>query len=473
MPIQRWFTGIAIVALLASTPVFAAEPLGRAFPAIGDYPNARDVRDRLGNYLYVRVDPGTKKPVELIMANFPPAEVNVDLEGGGIAVAFQLNGKGRIRFGGNNGLILLLKKPGGGLRQQMAGLPSLDQDPIDEFLNARKANPRLLLGAYLQNVLLPKLARGKGGGANATTRPAGRSNATTRPAGRAKADPKSVKLEGNGREQITRAIFYDRPELIAKLLKDGAEIDAKDTRGATLLNHAVDRKHVAAVKLLLEHKADPNSKDKHSRTPMTRAIRNGSPQIVELLVKHGADVNAKDRSGRTLLMQAVDRRLVAVVKILLENKADPNIKDKRSSTPIFSAVRSGSGEIIELLTKHGADINTVSLFNYRPLMHGVRYEHEAAVKALIKAGAKVNVKTRYGSTVLQEAVRRGAPAPIVKALVNAGADVAAKDRNGRTAFDFVEYRNESQSERARIISVLNAKPTPDAKKPAQDKKKAD
>jgi hypothetical protein len=79
MPIQRWFTGIAIVALLASTPVFAAEPLGRAFPAIGDYPNARDVRDRLGNYLYVRVDPGTKKPVELIMANFPPAEVNVDL----------------------------------------------------------------------------------------------------------------------------------------------------------------------------------------------------------------------------------------------------------------------------------------------------------------------------------------------------------------------------------------------------------
>ena len=419
----------------------------REFLVSGRALNANHIRDRWDNYLFVRFDAKTKEPVELIVANFRPSEIKVD--NGMTRLTFLPGGKGNLNVGGNRGLLVLTQKPDGSCRQQMHELPALSGNPIDEFRKARQTNPKLLLGAYLKQMFMLKPNHDTGDGK--------------------KVDLKTVKLKGNGRQQMLHAIYADQPEVIAKLLKQGAEVDARDQFKITLLKEAVDQRHIAAIRLLLEHKADPNAKDNWSYTPLLSAVWSESTEIIKLLVKHQADINGKNTAGTSLLRRAVDQKSIAMTKLLLELKADPNIKDRHHQDPLFSAIRSGSVEIIELLIKHGADINgkpRTEYAEYAPLAYAVMYHQDAAVRILIKAGANINKKDRYGVSILHKAARRGMPR-VIEALIEAGADLEARDKWEKTPLDYAMYRKEWDEHRAEIISMLKKGRT----KPAQEAKK--
>jgi hypothetical protein len=243
--------------------------------------------------LYVRIDPKTKKPVEVIMGNYLPKGVKV--VGEKVTKSFELQGKGVLNLGNNRGLVLLLKKPGGQMSQQMVGLPPLAVDPVEEFLMGRKANPKLTVGIYLQKVLLPKVAR------------------------KQKVDVASIRLKGDGRAQIIRAIQANQPAVVERLLKDGAKVDATDRFGSTSLQEAIDRKNMVISEILLRHKANPNHEDAFFHTPLSHALGSKSAQMVELLIKHGADLNTKDRLHHTPLMNAFRHRSdEASILVLIE-----------------------------------------------------------------------------------------------------------------------------------------------------------
>jgi hypothetical protein len=135
-----------------------------------------------------------------------------------------------------------------------------------------------------------------------------------------------------------------RDEIAQKLIAAGADVRARNRRGAEPLHYAVD--------------GGPGS-----------PIWNPSAQaaIVASLVAAGADPNAMDKSGVTPLHRAVRTRCTAAVKVLLESGADIRRKNKNGSTPMQIATRTtgrgGSGtpeakaqqrEIVRLLEQHGA-----------------------------------------------------------------------------------------------------------------------
>jgi ankyrin repeat protein len=135
-----------------------------------------------------------------------------------------------------------------------------------------------------------------------------------------------------------------RDEIAQKLMAAGADVRARNRRGAEPLHYAVD--------------GGPGS-----------PIWNPSAQAatVALLVAAGADPNAVDKSGVTPLHRAVRTRCTAAVKVLLESGADIRRKNKNGSTPMQIATRTtgrgGSGspeakaqqrEIVRLLEQHGA-----------------------------------------------------------------------------------------------------------------------
>ena len=55
------------------------------------------------------------------------------------------------------------------------------------------------------------------------------------------------------------------------------------------------------AEVLLKNGADVNAKNKDGDTPLHHAARNSNYNTVEVLLKNGADVNAKNKNGDTPL----------------------------------------------------------------------------------------------------------------------------------------------------------------------------
>jgi hypothetical protein len=105
--------------------------------------------------------------------------------------------------------------------------------------------------------------------------------------------------------------------LIARdLLAAGADVDARNRRGATALHYAAEGTPGSAY-------WDP---------PAQAAM-------ITYLVESGADPNAVDRSGVAPLHRAVRTRCGAAVIALLDAGADPQLANRAGSTPLKLATR--------------------------------------------------------------------------------------------------------------------------------------
>jgi hypothetical protein len=115
-----------------------------------------------------------------------------------------------------------------------------------------------------------------------------------------------------------------RPKMADILIKAGANVRAKNRRGAEPL-------HAAAV-------GNPGSP---AWDPVTQT------ETIVCLIEAGADPNAKNLDGATPLHRAVRTRCADAVRALLSHGADPTIRNKNGSTPMQLALnttgRSGSG----------------------------------------------------------------------------------------------------------------------------------
>jgi hypothetical protein len=135
-----------------------------------------------------------------------------------------------------------------------------------------------------------------------------------------------------------------RHGIVGKLIGIGADVRARNRRGAEPLHYAAD--------------GGPGAP---SSNPQAQAA------TITALIAAGADPDAIDNSGVTPLHRAVRTRCAAAVLALLEGGADPRRKNKNGSTPMKLALsttgRGGSGsaeakaeqeEIVRLLRQRGA-----------------------------------------------------------------------------------------------------------------------
>ncbi|TBY71898.1 ankyrin repeat domain-containing protein [Rhizobium leguminosarum] len=134
------------------------------------------------------------------------------------------------------------------------------------------------------------------------------------------ADPSLATSADEDRFQPVHLLdMYFEREILELLLANGADINARNDEGISILHIITD------------------------------------PEAVNLLIKKGADIEARDNRGRTpLIVQMLNRQNGPdVIAALLENGANPNAKDDSGVTALDIARQSGDEDLIGLMTRSG------------------------------------------------------------------------------------------------------------------------
>ena len=167
--------------------------------------------------------------------------------------------------------------------------------------------------------------------------------------------------------------------VLEALIRHGAEVDARTTRGETPLHWAVGagRSHVydlAILKVLLDNGADVNARNRDGDTPLHLASFDKDPGIVGALLGRGANTSARNGDGDTPLLMAVKGgRSPEVVELLLRDGAEVDARNSVGDTALLVAARDGPGRgIMKLLVRYGADAGARDSVGATPLVLAAR-----------------------------------------------------------------------------------------------------
>lgn len=220
---------------------------------------------------------------------------------------------------------------------------------------------------------------------------------------------------------------------VQKLLRDGADLNARNEIGDTPLMSAALQADAELLEILLRAGADVNAANPEGVTALLRAAT--SEEKVRLLVNQGADVRARSRMGNSAIFLAARKPGNSrTVQFLLDHGADPNATNAMSATVLMAATAADDIDTVRLLLDRKADVNgkpnpgTPGFFwgGWRtPLMWAAFLGDAPMCKLLLERGANVNDFVETGSALGQAAW--GGHVEAARVLLDAGAQVDQRD----------------------------------------------
>ena len=101
------------------------------------------------------------------------------------------------------------------------------------------------------------------------------------------------------------------------LLKNHANVDARDPQNSTALHHAAMKNNIALIRFLITYKANVNATNILRQTPLIIASEYGKHAAVNELLKHSPDVQISDISNKTAMQCAVAQGYEGVLQEFL------------------------------------------------------------------------------------------------------------------------------------------------------------
>lgn len=209
------------------------------------------------------------------------------------------------------------------------------------------------------------------------------------------------------------------------LLDQGADINARNGDGLSLLLTALIAKERSSVSLL---------KRRRARVGLVEAACEGEMNTVRQLLQPGKP--SAQEKGRALVY-ALMLKQTDIVNFLLEQKADLNARARGGLTALMLAASEGDFVMVRTLIERGADVRAQDREGYDALMYNMDnliYIHDNVddiYPYLIRNGADLRAQSKRGQTALHLAAERGY-AYLLPALIQAGAAPDARDKEGRT-----------------------------------------
>jgi ankyrin repeat protein len=158
-------------------------------------------------------------------------------------------------------------------------------------------------------------------------------------------------------------LFYDtvndlKPEnlaLMAALLDHGANPNAINSDGSTILMHTAFWGYNAQTRLLIQRGASVNARAADGSTALYCASGwDGNAETLHLLIAAGANVNAQADDGETAMIMAVRNCSPSRVQALIASHAELNLLDKNGKSALDYAIKMRKANLIQLLRKAGA-----------------------------------------------------------------------------------------------------------------------
>jgi ankyrin repeat protein len=146
---------------------------------------------------------------------------------------------------------------------------------------------------------------------------------------------------------LTLTKMYDKEKRKAYFVNGWSQSDS--LTGTTPLLLAIENGFFETTELLLKNGADVNSKNTEGQTLLICASIHGKSDAVRFLIERGVDVNLRDNSGNTALIWASQMGDTKIVNILLDKGADPNIQDNFGQTALAVAKKRGRTEVVNLI----------------------------------------------------------------------------------------------------------------------------
>ncbi|ELT87735.1 hypothetical protein CAPTEDRAFT_211754 [Capitella teleta] len=197
-----------------------------------------------------------------------------------------------------------------------------------------------------------------------------------------------------------------KQQIVDLLIKHGADVDSVGSDGCTLLpllakvekfvfvtkkflskianpNMKDDCGNVSMVKLFLEYGAEVNAQDIEGSTVLHYVVMDEMDQIakekiVELLIENEIDVNIANAG------------YLRIVKMLIKHNADPNATNDKGNAPLHIAINNNYFSIVDLLKRYGADVTRRNAYceSAKSLLSAKTFlyiTHELQVQCISKA----------------------------------------------------------------------------------------
>ena len=228
-------------------------------------------------------------------------------------------------------------------------------------------------------------------------------------------------------KRLYDAVLKERNSEIKSLLKQGADVNAKDKDGWTLLHRASFWNRIDIAKFLIENGADVNAKDKNGETPLY-LVSWDLVDIAKFLIENGADIDAQNKDGWTPLHLAAFWCKIDIVKVLIENGADPFIKNINGQTALDLCVDKAIRAILDTyMNEYNQTIdetknNEYSIFNNNLLDATFNSDLIEVKKCVFSGKYNIDVQDDKGYTPLMYAIMDH-NFNIVEFLVDHGADI--------------------------------------------------
>lgn len=272
---------------------------------------------------------------------------------------------------------------------------------------------------------------------------------------------------------LHRAAQYGNSEVVAILLASGAKINAQTESGRTPLYLALENNYSDTAKLLLNLNADVSIGTMQFEAPIHMAAERGPVDMMRSIIEKGADVNSRDANAWTALhvASAVAKPDIEIIALLLQHGADPNARAEFGGTALHFAAWSGHSQMVVPLLERGAAIDARTLRGETALIRSLRSQKTVVtelllcqeadptipdedgvtslfyaagngnlqlVRSLIAKGCDVNATTKFGETLLREAIIRPTSDEIVLELIHRGADLSKNDQFGMKCCDWLQ-----------------------------------
>lgn len=200
--------------------------------------------------------------------------------------------------------------------------------------------------------------------------------------------------------RLIAAAGSGQTDTVRALIREGADVNAKDASGRTAVLAAVHGRHADTVRALIDLGADVNKQDQRRDNPLLHAGAEGLLDMVRLLLEAGADTRRTNRFGGTALIPAAERGHIAVVEELLTHSdVDVNHVNNLGWTALLEAIILSDGgaahqRIVKLLLDHGADPRIADKDGVTPLEHAAKRHYREIGKLLAEAIARAGKPER-------------------------------------------------------------------------------